>query len=49
MNSTHELGPVPHMTPGQRRQLRDNLRRLARDEDDAALLIEALEDTRGVA
>lgn len=41
-----DLGPVPPMTPEQRHTLRANLRRLARDDDDAALLIDALEDKR---
>lgn len=41
------LGPIPRLTRTERANLRDNLRRLARDEDDAALLIEMLEDDRG--
>ena len=41
-----DLGPIPIPTAEQRATLRANLRRLARDDDDAALLIDALEDKR---
>ena len=42
-----DLGTIPLPTPEQRHTLRANLRRLARDEADAALLIDMLEDDRG--
>ena len=42
-----DLGVIPPLTPEQRHNLRTNLRRLARDEADATLLIDALEDDRG--
>jgi hypothetical protein len=42
-----DLGVIPTLTPEQRINLRANLTRLARDAEDAALLIDALEDDRG--
>lgn len=42
-----DLGIVPRPTREQRANLRANIARLARDADDAALLIDALEDDRG--
>jgi hypothetical protein len=41
-----DLGSIPPLTPEQRINLRANLTRLARDAEDAALLIEMLEDKR---
>lgn len=43
-----DLGSIPPLTPEQRTNLRANLTRLARDAEDAALLIDALEDKRGM-
>lgn len=42
-----ELGVIPRPTAEQRANLRANLTRLARDPEDAALLIDMLEDDRG--
>lgn len=41
-----ELGTIPRPTTEQRANLRANLTRLARDPEDAALLIDMLEDDR---
>lgn len=41
-----DLGTIVRPTPEQRANIRANIRRLARDDEDAALLIDALEDDR---
>lgn len=42
-----DLGVIPVPSLAERANLRANLTRLARDPEDAALLIDMLEDDRG--